>query len=57
MEYKKDKRWKEIDRIVDEEYGWHYVVPSKPGEVDTTPISNYIQILKKERKEREENGR
>jgi hypothetical protein len=48
------KLFDEIDKIVDQEYNGHYVVPTKPNEVDTSAVSEYIA---KVRKEREGNGR
>ena len=37
--------WDEIDKIADEN-GGHYVVPTKPGEVDTSDVSEYIKKRK-----------
>jgi hypothetical protein len=41
--------WESIDKIADEN-GGHYVVPF-PNDVDIKMISNYIQKIKKERKD------
>lgn len=43
-----EKAWDEIDKIADEN-GGHYVVPTKPGEVDTSEVSEYIKKLREKR--------
>jgi hypothetical protein len=42
MKYKKEKDWEEIDKIADEN-GGHYVVPTYPGIIDTSAVSEFIR--------------
>lgn len=49
----KEKEWNEINKIADEN-GGHYVVLSKPGEVDTSELSKEIKRIKESREDKRE---
>lgn len=42
MNKHRDKDWEKIDEIADQN-GGHYVVPTRPGEVDTSEVSKFIK--------------
>jgi hypothetical protein len=44
-----DKEWDEIEKVVDQN-GGHYVLPTKPGSVDTTAVSEFIKKQKEQSK-------
>ncbi|WP_413380783.1 hypothetical protein [Alkalihalobacillus sp. 1P02AB] len=48
MKKNHDKIWDKIDQIADEN-GGHYVVPTKPGKVDTSDVSEFIRKTKAKR--------
>ncbi|REE84566.1 hypothetical protein A8990_114101 [Paenibacillus taihuensis] len=43
-----DEVWDEIDKIADQ-HGGHYVVPTIPGSIDTTDVSEFIKKQKEQR--------